>query len=188
MILKRPNDELKANRPTLKEIKNLPKLPIYILLENIRSVHNVGSVFRTADGIGAMHLYLTGYTAHPPRNDLGKVSLGAEKSVSWSHNNNSLDAVGKIKNMNIQLVALEQTHNSISLFEYDWIYPVCFILGNEVKGISEDLLTASDAHVEIPMHGVKQSLNVSVACGVAGYEIARAYSRKRMINTNRMQV
>ena len=90
--------------------------------------------------------------------------------------------------MNIQLVALEQTHNSISLFEYEWIYPVCFILGNEVKGISEDLLTASDAHVEIPMHGVKQSLNVSVACGVAGYEISRDYSRKRMINSNRMQV
>lgn len=188
MILKRPNDELKANRPTLKEIKNLPKLPIYILLENIRSVHNVGSVFRTADGIGAMHLYLTGYTAHPPRHDLEKVSLGAEKSISWSHSGNSMDAVEELKTKNIQLVALEQTHNSISIFEYDWIYPVCFILGNEVTGISEELLHAAVAHVEIPMHGVKQSLNVSVACGVAGYEIARANYCNQMINSNRMQV
>ena len=182
MQLKRPNDELKANRPTLNEIDDLPRLPINILVENIRSVHNVGSVFRTADGIGATHLFLTGYTAHPPRQDLEKVSLGAELSVSWSHHQNPMDAITKLKNKNIQLVSLEQTRQSVSMYEFDWQFPVCFLLGNEVSGITEELLSEVDGHVEIPMHGIKQSLNVSVACGVAGYEIARVYSQYKVIN------
>lgn len=182
MQLKRPNDELKANRPTLNEIDDLPRLPIYILVENIRSVHNVGSVFRTADGIGATHLFLTGYTAHPPRQDLEKVSLGAELSVSWSHHQIPMEAIVKMKNKNIQLVSLEQTRQSVSMYEFDWQFPVCFLLGNEVSGITEELLSEVDGHVEIPMHGIKQSLNVSVACGVAGYEIARVYSQNKAIN------
>lgn len=183
MPIKRPNDELKANRPTLNEIKILPRLPIYILLENIRSVHNVGSVFRTIDGIGGSHLYLTGYTAFPPRKDLEKVSLGAEKSVNWSHHNDPISVVKKMQDNNVHIVSLEQTKNSVSIYEYNWKFPICFILGNEVKGISEELLSVVENHVEIPMYGIKQSLNVSVACGVAGYEISRFFINKSKIRS-----
>ena len=95
--IKRCNDELKADRPTLQEVGFIPRLPISLLVEKIRSVHNVGSIFRSADGFGAEKIYLSGYTAHPPREDLHKTALGAEDAVPWEYNNNSLDAVKAIK-------------------------------------------------------------------------------------------
>ena len=173
MYHKRKNDELKAVRPTLKEVMGIPRLPISFLVENIRSVHNVGAIFRTADGIGAEKLYLTGYTAYPPRQDLEKVSLGAEESVPWEHFENPMDAVKIIKSKGISIIALEQTRISKSIYDFTWKFPICIILGNEVKGVSEDLLNVSDDCFEIPMKGIKQSLNVSVAAGVVAYEIAR---------------
>jgi len=173
MYHKRKNDELKAVRPTLKEVMGIPRSPISFLVENIRSVHNVGAIFRTADGIGAEKLYLAGYTAYPPRQDLKKVSLGAEESVPWEHFENPMDAVKIIKSKGISIIALEQTRFSKSIYDFNWKFPICIILGNEVKGVSEDLLNVSDDCFEIPMKGIKQSLNVSVAAGVVGYEIAR---------------
>tara|TARA_Y100001968_G_scaffold196117_2_gene179944 strand:- start:1455 stop:1991 length:537 start_codon:yes stop_codon:yes gene_type:complete len=177
MILQRNNDELKADRPTLDENKSIPKIPVSFLLENIRSVHNVGSVFRTGDGIGCEKIYLTGYTAFPPRQDLSKVALGAENAVQWEQFNDPIEAVKKIKQNNIKILALEQTYSSKSIYEYNWNFPVCIILGNEVKGISEKLLQLSDDSIEIPMRGIKQSLNVSVAAGVIGYEILNSFSK-----------
>ena len=152
--IKRNNDELKADRPTINEVKFIPRLPISILVENIRSVHNVGSIFRSADGFGAEKIYLSGYTAHPPREDLHKTALGAEDAV-----------------------LIEQTKQSKSMYEIDWEFPVCFIVGNEVSGVSEELSAMADIHVELHMRGVKQSLNVSVATGVGGYEFSRYYSQ-----------
>ena len=104
-MIKRTNDELKANRPIISENKLIPKAPIYFLVENVRSVHNVGSIFRTADGIGCEKLFLTGYTAFPPRADLSKVSLGSEKSVTWEQYDDPLFAAKKIKNEGIKLVS-----------------------------------------------------------------------------------
>ena len=179
MFLKRNNDELKADRPTLEENKNIPKLPFSFLLENIRSVHNVGSVFRTCDGAGCEKIYLSGYTAYPPRKDLSKVALGSENSVRWEQFNDPLEAAKYIKNKNIKLVALEQTYSSKSIYDCKWEFPVCIILGNEVKGISEELLLLSDYSVEIPMQGIKQSLNVSVAAGVVGYQIFNYLVKKK---------
>ena len=173
--IKRCNDELKADRPTIQEVGFIPRLPIYILVENIRSVHNVGSIFRTADGFGAEKIYLTGYTAHPPREDLYKTALGAEDAVPWEYNNNSLDAVKLIKKQGISLALIEHTKQSKSIYEMNWEFPVCFIVGNEVSGVSEELSTMADIHVELPMCGLKQSLNVSVAVGVVGYELSRYY-------------
>ena len=94
--IKRTNDELKADRPSIEEIKKIPRLPISILVENVRSVHNVGSIFRSADGFGANMIYLTGYTAYPPRQDLSKTALGAEKAVPWKHFEHSIDAAKEI--------------------------------------------------------------------------------------------
>ena len=177
--IKRSNDELKANRPTLDEVKNIDRLPISILVENVRSVHNVGSIFRSADGFGANKIYLTGYTACPPREDLAKTSLGSEKAVPWEHFENPIDAAKNILNQGISLVLLEQTVKSKPLYDIKWIFPICFIVGNEVEGVSEELSKIATIHTEIPMRGVKQSLNVSVATGVAGYEFSRIYTSQR---------
>tara|TARA_B100000315_G_scaffold250763_1_gene284242 strand:+ start:101 stop:652 length:552 start_codon:yes stop_codon:yes gene_type:complete len=173
--IKRCNDELKADRPTQKEVRFIPRLPISILVENVRSVHNVGSIFRSADGFGAEKIYLTGYTAHPPREDLHKTALNAEDSVPWEYIENPVIAAEAIKKQGIQLILIEQTHISQSIYEINFQFPICFMVGNEVNGVSEELSKMADVHVELPMRGIKQSLNVSVAAGVVGYEFARHY-------------
>ena len=177
--IKRNNDELKADRPTINEVKFIPRLPISILVENIRSVHNVGSIFRSADGFGAEKIYLSGYTAHPPREDLHKTALGAEDAVPWEYFENPLDAAEVIKKQGIPLVLIEQTKQSKSMYEIDWEFPLCFIVGNEVSGVSEELSSMADIHAELPMRGIKQSLNVSVAAGVVGFEFARHYTQHK---------
>ena len=177
--IKRTNDELKSDRPTLEEVKNIPRLPISILVENVRSVHNVGSIFRSADGFGAEKIYLSGYTACPPRDDLSKTALGADKSVRWEHFESPVDAAKNIINKGISLVLLEQTVTSKSIYDLEWSFPLCFIVGNEVEGVSEELAKFATIHAEIPMRGIKQSLNVSVSTGVAGYEFSRIYSNLR---------
>ena len=177
--IKRTNDELKADRPTIDELPSIPRLPISVLVENVRSVHNVGSIFRSADGFGANMIYLTGYTAYPPRQDLSKTALGSEEAVPWEYLENPIDMVAKIKSKEIKLVLLEQTVSSKCIYDIKWEFPICFIVGNEVKGVSEELSALADIHAEIPMRGIKQSLNVSVATGVAGYEFSRIYSNER---------
>ena len=177
--IKRSNDELKADRPTFNEVVDIPRLPISILVENVRSVHNVGSIFRSADGFGANKIYLTGYTARPPREDLSKTALGSEKVVPWEHFENPIEAAKNILKQGITLVLLEQTVESKPIYDINWSFPVCFIVGNEVTGVSEGLSKMATVHAEIPMRGVKQSLNVSVATGVAGYEFSRIYSSIR---------
>ena len=177
MKIKRTNDELKSTRAILDEVKNIPKIPISILVENVRSVHNVGSIFRSADGFGAEKIYLTGYTACPPREDLSKTALGAEESVPWEYYENPIVAAKTIKKNNIPLILVEQTNKSQSIYGIEVPFPVCFIVGNEVVGVSEELSSLADMHVELPMRGIKQSLNVSVAVGVIGYELSRCYSK-----------
>ena len=174
-FIKRSNDDLKANRPTLEEVKFIPKVPISILVEDVRSVYNVGSIFRTADSFGAETIYLTGITSFPPRDDLHKTALGAEESVAWEYDKNSVQLAKKIKKQGIQLALIEQTKESKNIFDIDIDFPICFIVGNEVEGVSEELAKLADIHLEIPMNGIKQSLNVSVATGIIGYELLRKY-------------
>ncbi len=173
--IKRTNDELKADRPTIDEIQFIEKAPIYIMLEDIRSVYNVGSIFRTADGLGASKIYLAGYTAFPPRDDLSKTALGADKTVPWVHFDNPLEALEDLNKNDITPIIIEQTVNSTSIYDFEFNFPVCFILGNEVNGVSEQLLKNVSLQLEIPMKGIKQSLNVSVAAGIVGFEIARQF-------------
>ena len=173
--IKRTNDELKADRPTIDEIKLIKKTPIYIMLENIRSVHNVGSIFRSADGFGVSKIYLTGYTAYPPRGDLSKTALGADKVVPWEHFESPLDAVRNLKKNNIHPVVVEQTVNSKCVYDYEFNFPTCIIMGNEVTGVSEEILGYVSDHVEITMKGVKQSFNVSVAAGIVCFEMMRQH-------------
>mgnify|MGYP006100134163 CR=1 FL=1 len=175
-MTKRCNDDIKADRPTIDEVKFIPKIPIYFFLENIRSAYNVGSIFRTADGMGAEKIFLSGYTCKPPRKDLAKTALGAELVVDWEHNEDQIKLARKIKNNNINLVLLEHTKSSESIYEFDWKFPSCIVLGNEVSGVSEEMINLCDTHLEIPMRGIKQSLNVAVAAGIIGYEVLRYYN------------
>ena len=177
-LIKRTNDDLKANRPTLEEVNFIPKVPIFILVENVRSVYNVGSIFRTADSFGAEKIYLTGITSFPPRDDLHKTALGAEESVIWEYDKDSVELAKKIKKDGIKLALIEQTKKSKDIFDIDLDFPICYIVGNEVDGVSEELVELADIHLEIPMHGIKQSLNVSVAAGIIGYELCRKYKLK----------
>ncbi len=152
-----------------------------LVLHNIRSVHNVGSIFRTADAAGVSKIILSGYTPLPidrfgrERKDFIKVSLGAEKSVPWVQKKNIASVVRELKKENYFVVAVEQDARSTSLFEYKppKNKPLAIIVGNEVRGLSKQTLKLCDAVVEIPMRGKKESLNVSVAAGIALFTILR---------------
>ncbi|HHE55915.1 MAG TPA: TrmH family RNA methyltransferase [Caldithrix abyssi] len=168
-------DEIFKRQPTLEELKKLQRVPVSVLVEDIRSMHNVGSIFRTSDGARIEHLYLTGFTAQPPRIEIDKTALGATDSVPWSYHKQSVDVVKQLKQKGINIVVLEHTSNSKNYFEADYSYPLCLVLGNEVEGVSQQLVEQADLAVEIPMLGIKQSLNVSVAYGIVIYHILGNY-------------
>lgn len=159
-------------------------LPKFILiLPNIRSGHNVGAIFRTADGAGVDKLYLTGYTPCPPHVQIDKVSLGAEKWMPWEYRKQTGRLLKELKQMGYTIVALEQTKTSQDIFGWQSQFPLALVLGNEKTGVSKALLKYCDRAIEIPMRGKKNSLNVSVAAGVAMYQIA-AYKQ----NTQSKQI
>jgi tRNA G18 (ribose-2'-O)-methylase SpoU len=146
------------------------------VLEDIRSLWNVGSIFRTADGAGFGRLYLCGITGTPPHKSIAKTSLGAEDFVPWEHHSHVLDFLPKLVQDGIQLVALEHTETSVDLAQAlrDKLLrpPLCLIVGNEVAGVSAEALALSKVTCHLPMHGVKSSLNVAVAFGIGAYQIA----------------
>lgn len=145
-----------------------------VLLENIRSLHNVGSLFRVADGAGWDQLILAGYTGTPPDRRIEKVSLGAEEFVNWVAAPDPVSIVEQYAQQGFQILALEQTSQSTDLFEFETKdQDLLLILGNEVEGVSPELLALADHHLEIPMHGQKGSLNVSIAAGVAMYALGK---------------
>lgn len=147
------------------------KIPMIVILNNIRSLYNVGSIFRTADGIGLEKLYLCGITPIPPDTQISKTALGAEKTVMWKFFERAVDAVRQAKSEGYKIVLLEQTQTSAMYQDFQPAGPVCLVLGNENSGVSDELLALSDASVEIEMAGLKNSLNVSVAFGIVGYDL-----------------
>ena len=150
------------------------RLPVTALLDNVRSLYNVGSIFRTSDGAFIRHLYLCGFTPAPPRKEIEKTALGAVATVPWSHVHHCLDAVHAAKAEGMKICVLEHTTESIptySLQKKD--FPLCLVLGNELTGVSQEVIAEADMAVEIPMYGMKQSLNVAVAFGVAIFDFAR---------------
>jgi len=167
--------EIFAQRPTLAELSNQDRFPFFALCENIRSLYNVGSIFRTSDAVRLEKLYLTGYTGYPPRKEIDKTALGAVDSVKWVHFKDPLEAIDQLKKQKIPLVALEHTSESVVYTDFKFNYPFCLVLGNEVEGISEEVLKETDTSIEIPMYGLKQSLNVSVAYGVVMYSLLGQY-------------
>lgn len=156
-----------------KQANSAQRREVAVLLHNIRSTHNVGSIFRTADALGVTKIYLSGYTPTPidkfnrPRKDIAKVSLGAENNISWEYSEDPVTLIKKLKKNKYQTISLEQSVDSVDYKKVKVKYPVLFIVGNEVSGIENDILSLSDFVAEIPMLGNKESLNVSVAFGVA---------------------
>jgi len=151
------------------------RLPVYALLDNIRSAWNVGSIFRTADAAGLAGLYLCGMTATPPRADLEKTALGATRSVPWDYWEDAAAAARAVKARGIPLVVLEQVPGALPWDACDYPFPHCFVVGHEVRGVGPAVLELADAVVDIPMAGIKQSLNVAVSFGVMAYEVRRRW-------------
>lgn len=159
---------------------HIQQLPVIALLENVRSVYNVGAFFRTADAAGLRKLYLCGITGRPPHAGIRKTALGAEATVAWEHSQDAIAAVTRLRAEGCELAAIETSVRSIDLFDWEPAFPVCLIFGNEVHGISPQLAALADTHVRIPMLGLKHSLNVATAGGVVIYELLRKYrSRAR---------
>ena len=169
--------EIFSTRPTTGELAQLERYPCYCLIENIRSLYNVGSIFRTSDAIRLKCLYLTGYTGKPPRKEIDKTALGAVESVPWKYIDNPLEAIDELKSQKIPIIALEHTSKSVPYNKFKYKFPFCLMLGNEVEGLSEELVSQADAAIEIPMYGLKQSLNVTVAYGIVMYHAVTKLNR-----------
>lgn len=155
---------------------NAVRTPVIGVLDNIRSLYNVGSIFRTSDGAFIQGLYLCGYTPTPPRKEIMKTALGATESVPWKYFANPLDALAAAKKHGAKVCVLEQTTESktyYTLRKSD--FPLCLVVGNELTGVSPEVISAADMAIEIPMHGMKQSLNAAVAYGIALYDLARVW-------------
>lgn len=145
--------------------------PLYLIAVNIRSLFNVGALFRTCDAFGVAKLYLTGYTGTPPRAEITKTALGAERTVPWEHHRQTVRLLRELHRQGIRIVALEQTRRSVPLPEYRPRFPLALVVGNEVNGVNPAVCRMADDVVAIPMHGAKESLNVAVATGVALYAL-----------------
>lgn len=150
----------------------------YVIAHNIRSLHNVGSIFRTADAFGASKIYLTGYTGRPDyyvhQNKITKVALGAEKFVAWEYKPSALKLIKDLRLKGVKIIALENNTKSINITKFKPKFPLALVLGEERRGVSKSLIKLCDKVVEIPMQGKKESLNVSVAFGIAAFYIAES--------------
>lgn len=170
------HEEISAKRLSQESVRGAERLPVYALLDNIRSLYNVGSVFRSADGALVKKLYLCGYTPRPPRKEIEKTALGATETVPWEYFKDPLDAVSVLREAGIRICVLEQTTKSVPYHAATRAdFPICLVAGNEIAGVSPELVAAADMAVEIPMFGTKQSLNVAVAFGIALYDLVRVY-------------
>ena len=144
---------------------------LVILVHNIRSLYNVGAIFRTADAIGVDKIFLSGYSGIPPKKEITKTAIGAEEYVPWEKRENPIELIQELKENGYRIVALEQTSNSIDYREYKPEFPLCLVLGHEVLGVDKKILDLCDDVIEIPMYGKKASLNVSVAFGICVYKL-----------------
>lgn len=162
-------------RISVNEFKDSEKIPVCIVLDNVRSLHNVGSAFRTADAFRIEKIYLTGITGTPPHREIQKAALGATESVAWEYHENPASVVHQLKTNGYTIVIVEQTteSKSLALFTPDKDTPYCLVFGNEVNGVSEDVIAKGDIALEIPQIGTKHSLNISVCLGIVCWEFFR---------------
>jgi len=165
------NSEL--DRLSVADFKSSEKTPLVIILDNIRSLNNIGSVFRTSDAFLIEKIYLCGITAKPPHKDIHKTALGSTDTVDWEYVENTMDIIEKLKKNNVKICAVEQAENATMLnnFSAEANTKYAIVFGNEVKGVAQEVVNSSDTVIEIPQFGTKHSLNISVSCGVVVWDI-----------------
>lgn len=171
------NDEL--GRKSAEEFREAEKLPIVVVLDNVRSAYNVGSVFRTADAFPVELIYLCGITGYPPHKEIMKTALGATETVKWKYNKSTLSAISELKDSGYKVYAVEQVENSIMLDDFKRNisdFKLALVFGHEVDGVQQDVLNLCDGCIEIPQGGTKHSLNISVSAGVVLWEFFRKTS------------
>ncbi|RLD55127.1 MAG: TrmH family RNA methyltransferase [Bacteroidetes bacterium] len=170
------NSEL--NRINIDEFKKAEKLPVIVVLDNIRSLNNIGSFFRTGDAFRIKAIYLCGITATPPHREIHKTALGATESIDWKYFDSTVEAILFLQENNYSVIGVEQTDNSISLMDYNFakLQKAALIFGNEIKGITNETLPYLDECIEIPQYGTKHSLNVSVSAGIVLWQF---FTQKR---------
>lgn len=169
------NHEL--NRLTPEEFRTTQKSPVVVVLDNVRSMNNIGSVFRTADAFLVEKLFLCGITATPPQNEIHKTALGATETVSWEYNADTLHVLINLKKMGYRLLAIEQAENSLKLGSFSIVpdQKLALVFGHEVRGVQQKVIDFCDAVLEIPQFGTKHSINVSVCAGIVLWEISKNY-------------
>ena len=165
------NSEL--DRLSVNAFKEADKTPVIIVLDNIRSLNNIGSVFRTSDAFLIKKIYLCGITATPPHKDIHKTALGSTDTVAWEHVENTIELVKKLKQDGVKVCSIEQAENATMLnnFKVESNTKYALVFGNEVKGVAQDVVNASDVVIEIPQFGTKHSLNIAVSCGVVVWDM-----------------
>ena len=169
-----------CKRRKLDEIQPADRLPVVVVVDNVRSLYNVGSIFRTSDGVLLEKLILTGFTPIPPRKEIEKTALGATQSVPWEYVNDPVEAVKQLKISGYRAFCLELTDEVLPYYDIPPAqYPLCLVIGNEITGVSKDVLAECESAIEIPQFGIKQSLNVAVAYGVAIFELSRIWRASR---------
>lgn len=174
------HDEISLKRNSLETLHKVQKLPVYVILSSIRSNYNVGSIFRTSDGAMIEKLFLCGYTPCPPKKEIIKTALGATESVKWEYIKDAKIVVNKLKKQGVKIIALELTTESTPYYTIEASeFPIALIIGNEISGVSQDLLDLCDRSIEIGQYGIKQSLNVAVAYGIAIFEMRKIFDSLR---------
>ncbi|MDC8005756.1 RNA methyltransferase [Aureisphaera galaxeae] len=165
------NSEL--GRISVEEFQQQQKTPLILVLDNIRSLNNIGSVFRTADAFLIQKIYLCGITAQPPHKDIQKTALGATDSVVWEYRKSTLELIEELQREGVFVASIEQAEEAVSLahFKAKKNTPYAVVFGNEVKGVQQEVVSQSDAVIEIPQYGTKHSLNISVSCGVVVWDL-----------------
>ncbi|GAA4443506.1 RNA methyltransferase [Ravibacter arvi] len=169
------------NRLTVEDYREAKKFPLVVILDNIRSMNNVGAFFRTCDAFRIEKLFLCGYTPLPPHREITKSALGAENAVDWEHAERTQDLVAQLKQEGYQVLAIEQAEKSTPLHQFQWTGEdrLAIVFGNEVSGVDDDVMELADGCLEIPQYGTKHSLNVSVTGGIVLWQLVSGNLMKR---------
>lgn len=173
------HEEISRNRASIDNLDNVERMPVYVILNSIRSSYNVGSILRTSDGAMIEKLFLCGYTPTPDKKEVVKTALGSQNSVKWEYIKDPKEVIYSLKSKGIKICALELTDSSIPYYNVSKNdFPLCIIVGNEIAGVSQELIDLCDFSIEIPQFGIKQSLNVAVAYGITVFDLRRVYDTK----------
>ncbi len=174
------HEEITARRATLVSLASIKRIPVTVVVDNVRSLYNVGSIFRTSDGVLLEKLILTGFTPTPPRKEIDKTALGATLSVPWEYMKKPADALRRLREEGYRTYCLEITDRVLPSYGVQRSdFPLCLVIGNEITGVSADAMAECDLALEIPQFGIKQSLNVAVAYGIAIFELNRIWKNGR---------